>query len=399
MSPSDCSFPSSWSTFTDDVVEKTGGKVNWEGLVKYASDIKSRRDGNGNGNEDGGSTECQLSSQYHMGGRNLVRGLRFRDGTCWVARVQLHKHTPKSFQRLSSEVHTMTVLRAQTKIPVPEVYAYEANCDNVAAVPFVLMEFIPGDTAMDSFGGWREHRGVVPTQYQAKLDAAMADIQVQMSSIRFSQIGSITKLPDGTYSVGPLPGLGGPFDSAAEFFVAWASSVKYPLREERVRERTPAQYIEQILQSINSFPTKLKDLASVYKFRDGPFPLFHTDLYISNIIIDPQYNILSVIDWEDAFVVPWEMLEFSKDLSIVPPIMDGPLYQEDEETRRQARQRAEYVRLASTAERDRGLDNVVSTVLGDNTVQYLAHALWLYKDGRIGFYGDLLDKIKAGHGF
>ena len=38
--------------------------------------------------------------QYNMGGRNLVRRLDFQDGTRWVARIQLPKHTSKALKQL-----------------------------------------------------------------------------------------------------------------------------------------------------------------------------------------------------------------------------------------------------------------------------------------------------------
>jgi len=56
----------------------------------------------------------------------------------------------------------MGVVRERSQIPVPEVYAYEANCDNAVGVPFILLEFMPRDTAMDSFGGYSTHKGVTP---------------------------------------------------------------------------------------------------------------------------------------------------------------------------------------------------------------------------------------------
>ncbi|KAL2753502.1 hypothetical protein ACRALDRAFT_1094698 [Sodiomyces alcalophilus JCM 7366] len=65
--------------------------------------------------------------------------------------------------------------------------SFETDCNNIAAVPLISMEFIPGDTAMDSFG----QISMLP----------MAYIQVQMSAIRFPQIGSIIKHPDGTYEL------------------------------------------------------------------------------------------------------------------------------------------------------------------------------------------------------
>lgn len=162
-----------WAT-TDITREDSLGPVDWEALVQYAVDIKLQRDG------INCPITCQLSSEYNMGGLNLVRRLHFQDGTCWIARIQLHKPTPESAERLVQEVHTMTVVRERSAIPVPEVYAYEANCDNPVAVPFMIIEFIPGNTAMDSFGGYDEHKGKTPLLFKAKFHTAMADIQVRM---------------------------------------------------------------------------------------------------------------------------------------------------------------------------------------------------------------------------
>lgn len=72
--------------------------------------------------------------------------------------------------------------------------------------------------------------------------------------------------------------------------------------------------------------------------------------------------------------------------------MDGPFYNEDEETRQRAADRRNYVQLVRKAERERELDSNLSTTLEDWDVQNLAHAIWLYEeDGRIGFYTAVLE--------
>lgn len=215
-----------------------------------------------------------------------------------------------------------------------------------------------------------------------------------MSSIRFPKIGGIVKASNGTYSVGPLPGIGGPFDSAAQFLEAWADHLKFPYSEETIRERTPPQFVDEILESIRSFPSRLKELAKEFSFQTGPFPLFHTDLYCSNILLASQYY---VIDWEDSCVLPWELVEFAKDLCTVPPALDGPLYQEDETDRKRSVERENYIELVRAAETSRGLDHQLSVTLGDSTLQNWTHAMWLYGiDGRIGFYNDVIGSVQAG---
>ncbi|KAF2182611.1 hypothetical protein K469DRAFT_669624 [Zopfia rhizophila CBS 207.26] len=369
-----------WKT-TNINQERSLNSVNWKALEEYA--IKVKRKYSGNYNDE---ITCRLSAEYSMGGLNVVRRLDFHDATSWVARLQLHESTPESLQRLVHEVHTIQVVRDRSKIPVPEVFAYEANCSNAVGVAFMIMESIPGDTAMDSFGGWCEHRGRTPPHFKDKFHTTMAEIQVEMASIRFPKIGSIIQLSDGTYSVGPIPGVGGPFDSAAEFFRAWAKQAKYPYKDKIVRERTPPELVNEILISIREFPFQLANFTKRYCFQEGPFPLFHTDLYKSNILIDSEYGVLSVIDWENAIVAPWEIVEFIKDLCIVPPVMNGPLYHEDDADRQVLAERGRYIEMVRKAEKARQLDSKLSTVLGNWSAQNLAHAIWLYLDGRIGFY-------------
>ena len=214
-----------------------------------------------------------------------------------------------------------------------------------------------------------------------------------MSAIRFPKIGSIVKCDDGTYTVGPLPGIGGPFHSAAQFLAALADKARFPYSEKVIRERTPSEVVDEVLRSIKAFPSRVRELAQGFPFREGPFPLFHTDFYNSNIIIDSEYDILSVIDWEGSFIVPWELVEFAKDLIIVPSAMDGPLYREDEARRQRLEERMNYVKFARQAEISHGLDNKLSATLEDTNVQHFAHAMWLYETGRIGFYGDVLDEL------
>ncbi|KAF2019623.1 hypothetical protein BU24DRAFT_431357 [Aaosphaeria arxii CBS 175.79] len=322
---------------------------------------------------------CELSSEYKMGGINAVRRLDFDDGTSWVARVQMGQSTPESLKRKENA----------------SIFGYGFSPENPVGVGFMVMELIAGDSAMDMFGGWLEHKGRTPLQFKERFHSAMARVQVEMASIRFPKIGSIIRLTDGTYDVGPIPKLGGPFDYPADFFSAWAKHTKYPYTDALVRERTPPEVVNEVLSSIKEFPSRLTNLAKNHCFEQGPFPLFHTDIYKSNIIIDSEYNLLSVIDWENAIAVPWELVEFIKDLCIVPPAMDGPLYHEEESDRQAIADRKVYVKMVRKVEEEMRLDNRLSSVLGNEDMQNLANAIWLYQQsGRIGFYTGVLEPFE-----
>ena len=87
---------------------------------------------------------------------------------------------------------------------------------------------------------------------------------------------------------------------------------------------------EEIVSQIVIFPPKVGELASKITARDhGPFPLFHVDFGHNNIVVDDDYNVLGVIDWEHACSVPWERIYFPWSLSTVPASMAPDNYHEN----------------------------------------------------------------------
>ncbi|RFN47676.1 altered inheritance of mitochondria protein 9, mitochondrial [Fusarium flagelliforme] len=50
---------------------------------------------------------------------------------------------------LKSQVATMRLIRKKTKVPVPEVYSFDATDANEINAPFICLEFIPGQTVSD----------------------------------------------------------------------------------------------------------------------------------------------------------------------------------------------------------------------------------------------------------
>jgi hypothetical protein len=207
-----------------------------------------------------------------------------------------------------------------------------------------------------------------------------------MSSVRFPKIGSIIKLDDETYSVGAIPGIGGPFDTAADFFQHWAKWAKFGSNDAAVEERTPPERLDAVRQSIKEFPSQLSGFAQRHFFHTGPFPVFHTDLHRSNVLIDSEHRVLNLIDWENAIVGPWEMVEFIKNLTVVPMEMEGPSYCEGDYNWKLSAERTAYLEVIKKIKGDKQLDNKLSTVLGDQRSQNLAQACWLYLEGRIGYY-------------
>lgn len=219
------------------------------------------------------------------------------------------------------------------------------------------------------------------------------------------KIGSIIRREDNEFDIGPLPGLGGPFSTATEFFEAWARQAKFPLSDESIRRALALANgpIEDVLQSIKCFPIALARLAPrLPAHNSGPFPVYHPDLYHSNIIVNKDFDILGVIDWENTCTVPWELVEFPLFLSMLPATMYNPenygynRLPMDKYTNVRLSERSVYVELVATEEQKLFVDQKLSEVLRNPDVQDLAYAIKVYRDpGKLGFYCETLKPFDA----
>lgn len=350
-------------------------KVRWETLCDHASSLNNDK-------------PCTLDPQIGMGGRNVVRILAFADGARWMARLRMPPIDEEANEVLQREVNCMKLVRELSSVPVPEIYGYKATADLIGA-PFILMESLQGNAAVDMSGC----NHLIPSQHKASFYSSLARFQAEISSITFPKIGSINQGPNGTYDVGPLPKLGGPFATATEYLKAWAKHAPFYGGTDGLKESC-GPYGDEILQGVLAFPQKISELAGKIALRDnGPFPLIHPDFFHSNIIVDDNWKPLGVIDWEYAQSAPWETIEFPLTLSLCPRPMDAPWnYDENgiatnEDLRLVIKEREEYLDMVRQFERSEGKLPLLSDVLGDQASQDLASAMRYFTVvGKQGFY-------------
>lgn len=207
---------------------------------------------------------------------------------------------------------------------------------------------------------------------------------------------------DGTCQQGPIPGLGGPFDTATEFFEAWAAQAKFKMSEEQLRAAS-GEYADEIVPSVSLFPKSISRLAGRLSVHDhGPFPLCHGDFGHNNVIVDDDYNILGVIDWETAFAGPWEIFgDFPLSFSTVPPAMDVPWEYNDDGSPKNAElaqkfaDQRDYVAAVKEEEYRSGGTHRLSEALQDSRRRQLATAMRLFQNGKVGWYCKVTDKFVA----
>lgn len=139
-------------------------EIDWDKLCRFASQLNN-------------GLACVPLDKITNGLHNIVRIIEFSDQTRWIARVSLRTSATASTE-LQNELNVMQILRDRSSLLVPRVFAYEVDRANPIGYPFMLMEFIQGNTGMDSAGGFESHRGRIPPAYRPTFYRSVAKCHV-----------------------------------------------------------------------------------------------------------------------------------------------------------------------------------------------------------------------------
>jgi hypothetical protein len=259
-----------------------------------------------------------------MGGQNCHAEITFQDNVKWLARFRLIKTSSPPLEAreyiLQSEAATMNFLRKHTRIPVPEVYdwACESDAQNPLGVGYILMEKVEGVPL-----NWQL---ATPAQKE-KVMQQLVDIFLEVEKHPFDTMGSIMPAKDSTaFEVqgfahhaifrpecgGPL----GPFDSSVE---SARVAIETYLAMIASGEIAAAYPIDVYL--VHRFRLDILNKMGREIISEGKYFLKHPDDKGDHILINNNYDIVSIIDWEwcstvskeDAFSSPcmmWPVGEF-----------------------------------------------------------------------------------------
>ncbi|KAM3548685.1 hypothetical protein MY1884_009073 [Beauveria asiatica] len=274
-------------------------KINEKALLSYASLLR-------------GGELCTLSPEFSVGSFNLVRKIQFDDGVEWVVRLRMPPMlgegsgmaSPPSRESMildiQSELATMEFVRQNTDIPIPRVYAYNLNAQNAVGCPFSIIEYVDGNTAEEVSRNYPgEHEGI-PAQFEEKFWRHVAKIMIQLASIRLPKIGSIIRDGSDSFVAGQLVETGtGPYNSAAEFYA------DYPLALSKSLGEQPVSGQDELLHAFHSLAASFPSpIAQVGDGSTEGFGLANYDLNPNNFLVDREFNVLAVIDWDSVVSVP-----------------------------------------------------------------------------------------------
>ena len=141
--------------------------INWNALCQFASKLNEGKD-------------CVVDPQWTIGGRHLIRIIQFHDGSRWIARLRMttSQSEEERSRLVQREVDCLQLVKERTTVPVPTIFGYITSTQNEIGAPFMLMECLSGNTAVDLN---RNEAHGIPFQHKSSFYEGMARLQVGRS--------------------------------------------------------------------------------------------------------------------------------------------------------------------------------------------------------------------------
>ncbi|KAK4210075.1 hypothetical protein QBC37DRAFT_350636 [Rhypophila decipiens] len=201
---------------------------------------------------------------------------------------------------ISSEYATLKFLEG-TSVPAPQAFGYALASDpgNLVGVTYLLIQALPGKPYYEYLA--------TPEQ-TARVMEQFADIMIELGKHPLGDIGSLTPLKKREgLAVGPLASNRflhldhtlGAFSTAAEYYASVAQAYLDIL--------AGSQLVQSDAEAARQFYEAVRDNASIIATLLSEFELFflkHVDDKGDHLLVDEDYNIVGIIDWQFARVVP-----------------------------------------------------------------------------------------------
>ena len=238
---------------------------------------------------------CEVVKTPMHGACNLAYKLNFSDGETWIARIPGHgtRFGELDARKMDAEYQTMRHIKANTSIPIPEVFHWDTSCISVGA-PFALMSFVHGRALSEVWD-----MGLTDAQRLSIL-SDVAQCMVQFSRLSFNQKGMLASDQCGNVEgIGPEIQLEplddmpwhktyaqGPYNTMTEALVD--SMAEAETEDLHIRGRADVRLVRLVLDSIPE-----------YLINDTQFAIAPSEIGYQNVFVDPvDYHITGFIDFD-----------------------------------------------------------------------------------------------------
>ncbi|EEQ85990.1 uncharacterized protein BDCG_09259 [Blastomyces dermatitidis ER-3] len=271
---------------------------------------------------------CRIFSDWKKGGFNVCFPVIFNqdaesvEGEKWMVRIPLLPRLAFPEEKMRGEIATMKYIAEKTTIPIPRLHGYSIHGDdNVLGLPFMLMEYTEGKTLAgvvlpDLEKSTREH-----------LYTQLADVYIQLYHQQFDRIGALTLdendenwifANNRPLSVDINDQEVGGFDFCSRFLPpqqTFTSAIDYVYLIFRLIYNDYSRCPDSIMGEEDAQHYRYSIWAGQGvvmnwvkpKYNHGPFILMHGDLRPPNIVVDDNFNITSILDWEWSHTLPVQL--------------------------------------------------------------------------------------------
>ncbi|KAH8664809.1 phosphotransferase enzyme family-domain-containing protein, partial [Ilyonectria robusta] len=248
--------------------------------------------------------------------------------------------------KTSGEVATLRWINRCTKVPVPDVIAFDDSSDNEIGFEWILMRLMPGSSAHSK---WRK----MSMATKKALVEQLAEYQAQLFRLDcggraagFRGIGTLNEIPNKQESSqtdpDPVPGRivshtffwgqhfdydipRGPFRSSHDWLDSYLRIIIQEQKDaiQRTEDEEDGEYAERILRTAERLSALLPKLFPSILNPPQQTVLWHDDLSLSNILVDDKGRITALVDWECVSTMPrWAATQ-------MPKFLMGPERQEE----------------------------------------------------------------------
>lgn len=295
-------------------------KVNVEGLKYTASNIRKGVPCRIPALEHYGASASQTDVvSRQCGGQNCHVDIDFDDGVTWIARIRLEDPLlpPPGVQNyiFLSEVATLEFL-AVTTVPAPKVYHHQLQGpENIVGTSYVLMEKMRGKPLDWNVASEEQRRKVMDQLADVYLELERNPIQmtgsIMPSDIDGNQpkVCGFAQVPWFKTPEQPL----GPFATLRDAYTAILDQHLWTIGNHEITS-LPVDNSLALMWQLSAMDTLVDSSTS----KSGPFYLKHYDDKGDHILVDDNYNITGIIDWEFASAE-------AKELAFSSPCMMWPV--------------------------------------------------------------------------
>lgn len=260
---------------------------------------------------------------HSQGSFNRCYRVKFKQGPDVLVRFPALGRSMFRREKLEDEAAVMEYLRCKTSIPIPHVLGIGMS----AVGPYMVTQFVEGKLLSDYLRASQDPK--LPATLNFDLDMgilrkayrAMANILLELSKCQFSEIGGLVwdnkrfsvKKRAMTFNMNELVSLGnfppkrlsqGSFLDVKCYLLSLANDHLNHLET----QRNDAIFDENDCRRKYIARCLFRSIVSQFSwtYDQGPFILYCDDLRPANVLVDPEFRVRGVIDWEYTYAAPAE---------------------------------------------------------------------------------------------